>query len=176
MDNMDLNEPDVDPEAQREELIREHDKAKRQYEQEKGELLEAVKQEEEFEHESYEWVELGDVEIKVKAWIPGDAMDTINQFAQADQSGEIPDFAALVDAAKQLTEVIRSGDVSWQTEGRINDFWDTYYNEHGSNVVYAAAERVYQPALENMEQRAPQSFPGDRRGDQHRPDVSYNGQ
>jgi len=173
---MELNEPDIDPEAQEQKLIQEAEHAKRQHEQEKGELLEAVKNEEEFTHESYEWVELGDVELKVKSWIPGDSMDAINNFAQADQSGQIPDFSELIEAAKELTEVVRTADVTWETQALIDDFWDSYYAEHGSNVIYAAAERVYKPALENMEQRAPQSFQGDTRGDSHRPDVSYNGQ
>jgi len=173
---MELNEPDIDPEAQEQKLIQEAEQAKRQHEQEKGELLEAVKNEEEFTHESYEWVELGDVELKVKSWIPGESMDAINKFAQADQSGEIPNFKELIEAAKELTEVVRTADVTWETQALVDDFWDSYYAEHGSNVIYAAAERVYKPALENMEQRAPQSFQGDPRGDSHRPDVSYNGE
>jgi len=173
---MELNEPDIDPEAQEQKLIQEAEQAKRQHEQEKGELLEAVKNEEEFTHESYEWVELGDVELKVKSWIPGDSMDAINKFAQADQSGEIPNFKELIEAAKELTEVVRTHDVTWETQALIDDFWDSYYAEHGSNVIYAAAERVYKPALENMEQRAPQSFPGDENRDGFRPDVSYNGE
>jgi hypothetical protein len=176
MDNMDLSEPDVDPEAQEEKLIKEAEQAKRQHQQEKGELLEAVKNEEEFTHESYEWVELGDVELKVKSWIPGESMDAINKFAQADQSGEIPNFSELIEAAKELTEVVRTANVNWQTQAKVNDFWDSYYNEHGSNVIYAAAERVYQPALENMEQRAPESFPGEQNRDGFRSDVPSNGQ
>ena len=153
-----MEDLDFDPEKRREQLIRETEDAKRQAEQEKQELLQAVENEEEFEHRTYEWVELGDVEMKVKAWFGGDGIDVIKRFGQAEQEGQIPEFRDLIEVAKTQTEVVRTADISWSTDAKINEFWDMYYQEHGSNTLYVALERVFTPALENMEGRVPDSF------------------
>lgn len=155
--DLDLN---VDPVEKREELISDTEAAKRQAEQEQAELLEALEAEEEFEHRSYEWVEIGDVELKVKTWLPGDVNDTIQAYAEAEQSGDVPDFEPMIEAAKTQTEVVRTADVSWSTDAKISKFWDMYYSEHGSNVLLTVFDRVFDPAIDGIENKLPQSFQG----------------
>jgi hypothetical protein len=168
---MELNEPDIDPEAHREELIADAEEIAADEDAEKQALLEAVKNDEEFEHGQTEWVQLGDVDLRVKAWFPGNTFDTVRGLAEAEQNDEIPDFHALLDSLAEITEVVRTSGVTWEETTRINDFWQAYYAEHGTNVIMIASERVLRPALDNMEQRAPQSFPGERHSDGFRSDV-----
>jgi len=154
----DITEELGDPEEQREQLLEETEAEARQYEQEQAELLEAVKEGEEYEHDSYEWVELGTAEIKVKAWLPGDVIDTLEGLAEAEQDGNAARVSDVVDAAIAQTEVIRAGDVSWSTDVRIRDFWEQYYEEHGDTVLEVAAEEILDPALENQQGRVPDGF------------------
>jgi hypothetical protein len=163
MADSDLTEELGDPDEQREQLLEETEAEARQYEQEQAELLEAVKNEEEFSHGGTEWVELGDVDLKVRTEMPGDVVDTMTEVAETEQSGAMPDLSQVVDAAAKMTEQITKGDVSWSTQPRIEDFWGAYYAEHGSTVVTTAVERVLEPALENMDGQVPQSFRNERR-------------
>ena len=87
--------------------------------------MEAVKNDKELEHDSYEWVELGDAEIKVKSWLPGSVVNTLEQYAEAEQEGSVPPVSDIVGAAITQTEVIRSGDVSWSTDTQIQAFWES---------------------------------------------------
>jgi len=147
-----------DPEEQREQLLEETEAEARQYEQEQAELLEAVKNEEEFSHGGTEWVELGDVDLKVKTEMPGKVVDTIREFVNSDD--KLPDFAEVVGAAAVMTEQISTGDVSWATEPRIEDFWSAYYDEHGTTVIKAALERVFKPAMREASGKVDSQFHG----------------
>ncbi len=156
---MDINQPDVDPDAHREQLIADAEEAQADEDAEKAALLEAVKNDEEFTHGQTDWVELGDVELRVKAYFPGDTLDTVRQFSQAEE-GSVPDFAGLIDALISVTEVVRTEGVTWESDEQVSEFWDAYYSEHGTNVLLVATERVFAPAVDNMEARTPQSFRG----------------
>jgi len=161
-----MTEPDlshIDPEAKKAELEQDAEHAKRQAQQEEQEFLQALENEEEFEHKTYEWIEIGDVELKVRGWMAGDVIDTVQSYVEAEQEGEIPDFAPMVDAAKTQTEVVQTADVRWTTEAKVNRFWEMYYNEHGSNVLAVAFSRVFDPAIEDMEGKLPDSFQGTNR-------------
>ena len=154
---MDINQPDVDPDAHREQLIADADKAQAEADQEKQALLDAVKNDEEFAHGKTEWIELGDVELKVKAYFPGDTVDTVQNFSEIDD-GEVPNFSELIVALADVTEVIRKEGVTWEGDDKITEFWQAYYDEHGTNVILIATERVFGPAIDTMEAQAPQSF------------------
>jgi hypothetical protein len=115
---MDINQPDVDPDAHREQLIADAEEAQADEDAEKAALLEAVKNDEEFTHGQTEWVELGDVELRVKAYFPGDTLDTVRQFSQAEEDS-VPDFAGLIDALISVTEVVRTEGVTWESEEQV---------------------------------------------------------
>lgn len=153
-----INLGDIDPEERKTQLLQETEAAKRQHEQEQAELLEAVKNDKELEHDSYEWVELGDAEIKVKSWLPGSVVNTLEQYAEAEQEGSVPPVSDIVGAAITQTEVIRSGDVSWSTDTQIQAFWESYYAEHGDTVLEVAVERILNPALDKRQGRVPDGF------------------
>jgi hypothetical protein len=174
-----MTDPDlshIDPDAKKAELEQDAEHAKRQAKQEEAELLAAVENEEEFEHESYRWVEIGDVEFKVREWMAGEVIDAITQYVEADTEADIPDFTRMLNAAKIQTEVIRTGDVSWSTDAKIDAFWDSYYQKHGSTVLDNAFEIIFNPAINQMGGRVPDSFPGEQSGDGFRDGVSHNGQ
>jgi hypothetical protein len=154
---MDINQPDVDPDAHREELIADAEEMQADEDAEKAALLAAVKNDEEFTHGQTEWVELGDVDLRVKAYFPGDTLDTVRQFSQAEEDS-VPDFGGLVDALISVTEVVRTEGVTWESDEQVAEFWRAYYSEHGTNVLLVATERVFAPAVDNMEERTPQSF------------------
>src|SRR6056297_64191 len=174
-----MTEPDlshIDPDEKAQELEQDAEHAKRQAQQEEAELLAAVENEEEFEHETYRWVEIGDVEFKVREWMAGEVIDAITEYVNADTEAEIPDFERMLNAAKIQTEVIRTGDVSWSTDAKIDAFWDSYYQKHGSTVLDNAFEIIFDPAINQMGGRVPDSFPGEQSGDGFRDGVSHNGQ
>ena len=161
-----MTEPDlshIDPDAKKAELEQDAEHAKRQAQQEEQEFLQALENEEEFEHKTYEWIAIGDVELKVRGWMAGDVIDTVQTYVEAEQAGEIPDFAPMVDAAKTQTEVVQTADVRWNTDAKIARFWEMYYDEHGSNVLAVAFSRVFDPAIEDMEGKLPDSFQGANR-------------
>jgi len=161
-----MTEPDlshIDPDEKAQELEQDAEHAKRQAQQEEQEFLQALENEEEFEHKTYEWIEIGDVELKVRGWMAGDVIDTVQSYVEAEQEGEIPDFSPMVDAAKTQTEVVQTADVRWTTEAKVNRFWEMYYDEHGSNVLAVAFSRVFDPAIEDMEGKLPDSFQGTNR-------------
>jgi len=161
---MDLNEPDIaDPDARREQLIDDAKQAKREHQAEQNEILEAVKQDEELSHDGHEWVEIGEAEFRVKTELPGDVLDILEGYADAEQNDKAPEIRPLIDAAKHMTDVIRTEGTTFETQAKINSFWDYYYQEHGSSVIQTAGERILGPALERQEQRVDTSFPGDRR-------------
>jgi hypothetical protein len=159
-----MTDLDIDPDKRREELIEETEAAKRQHEQELTELTQAVKNDEELEHDQYDWVEVGDVEMKVKAWLPGDTMDTLEEYSEADESGSMPPISDIVDIAISQTEVIRSGDVSWSKQSQIQAFWEKYYEEQGDTVLEVALNRVLDPALDKRQGRVPDGFRQKRDG------------
>jgi hypothetical protein len=158
-----MTDPDlshIDPDAKKAELEQDAEHAKRQAQQEEQEFLQALENEEEFEHKTYEWIEIGDVELKVRGWMAGDVIDTVQSYVEAEQEGEIPNFAPMVEAAKTQTEVVQTADVRWNTDAKIARFWEMYYDEHGSNVLAVAFSRVFDPAIEDMEGKLPDSFQG----------------
>jgi len=161
-----MTEPDlshIDPAEKAQELEQDAEHAKRQAQQEEQEFLQALENEEEFEHKTYEWIKIGDVELKVRGWMAGDVIDTVQTYVEAEQAGEIPDFGPMVEAAKTQTEVVQTADVRWNTDVKIARFWEMYYDEHGSNVLAVAFSRVFDPAIEDMEGKLPDSFQGANR-------------
>lgn len=153
----------LDPEAERQRLIEETEEIKKEHEAEQSEILNAVKQDEELEHDSYEWVEIGAAEFKVKAWMPGEVVDVLEGFSKAENESDVPGLRTLVDAAKTQTEVIRTEDTVWQTQAKIDSFWNEYYKQHGDTVLETATSRILTPAIENMEGRVPEKFRQKRR-------------
>jgi hypothetical protein len=156
---MELNEPDIDPEAQEQKLIQEAEQAKRQEEQKQAEILEAIKQDEEIVHGETEWVKVGDAEFKVMCDPPGEVTDTLEALENPDPDKQ-PTLREVVKAVGKIVEVIQYGDVSMTTRSEIDGFFEMYYEEHGPKVLHTAMSRLLEPALNGMEQMVPNSFQG----------------
>ena len=71
---------DIDPDQKREELIKGAEEAEREAKAEQAEILNAVKNDEELTHDSYEWVQVGDAEFKVSTTLPGKVIDILQEF------------------------------------------------------------------------------------------------
>jgi hypothetical protein len=158
-----MSELDIDPEEEREELIQETEHAKRQAEQKQAEILDAVKQEEEITHDQTEWVELGEAEFEVKCEMPGEVTDTLENI-DPDNPQNGPSMREVVDAVKHMVVMVRSGDLTMQTDSEISGFFDHYYDEHGTTVLQAAMTKLLEPALESQQGMVDQSFQGQRHG------------
>ncbi len=157
---MDLNEPDIaDPDARREQLIDDAKQAKREHDAEQAELLDAVKNDKEFVHDGHEWVEVGDVEFRVRTDLPGDVIDTLQTFSAGDD--ELPDMRPLVNVATRMTDVIRTEGTMWETEAKIREFWQAYYHEHGDIVLEVVSDRILSPALDKRQNGVSQTFQGE---------------
>jgi len=154
--------PDIDPEAKREELIEDAEQAKAERDQQYADLINAVQNDEELTHGGSEWVELGDAGFEVRTEMRGDVLDVLEQF-NADDPSEQPSLRELIDAAKKQTVAIRFEDIYLQDSNEIGAFFDEYYNAHGAKVVEAAIDRIFDPALESMDQMTPKSFQSEQR-------------
>jgi hypothetical protein len=153
---------DVDPDAKREELIEDAEKAKKEHEAEQAELLNAVKEDEELSHDGFEWVEIGEAEFRVSTELSGRVIDILQAFDASDEE-DLPPIKHIVEAAIIQTDVIRTEGTTWETEPKISEFWETYYNVHGSTVLETVSERILEPALEEQQERVPSSFPREQR-------------
>ena len=150
----------------REALIEDAKETRSQLEAEQNEMLEAVASGEEFDVENYEWVELGGVDLQVKAWFPGDTLEEIAGMAEAAQannpSAAGPAIRTNINALTNMTEVIEGGNQRFTSEERIRQFWNNYFEKWGDQGLGQAVETVITPAEENTDKEdAMRSFPGE---------------
>lgn len=97
--------------------------------------------------ERYETVQLGDLEIEVKGWLPGDVEQTVRKAEQIAQDG---DHKAAVESIETflsaLAEMTRNEDFDL-------GFWRDFYERWGPEGVLLAAEKVFEPAVDSMEDK-----------------------
>lgn len=191
---MSLAEERSEEYLERREQLREQTVAFRQEkEQQHNALLEAVAEGEEFETHTYEWVTIGNVDIEVKTWYPGNVIDAFTDIAEglnvtsAEQAQNpeglmqdidiaqlSPTIREIIGVLTEMTNRIRgNGEVVDDTEA-IESFWRGFYGQHGDRALDVAAEKVLGPAEENTDREdVIESFPEQGRsqslrGDSHR--------
>lgn len=142
-----------DYQSKREELIEKVGEKRQEDEQAHQALLNAVSEGEEFEVENYEWVQLGNVDVKVKTWFPGDVIDKISSFSAEEINPSEAQSAihSTVDALGQMTEMVESGDVRVNNESGIRSFYKQYYDKWGDQGLEMAVKTILEPAQDNSD-------------------------
>lgn len=158
---------DIDPEdeeeyeAQRREILEDAAETKQEYDKRHSEMLDAVQSGEDFQIEDYEWVNLGDLPIKVKTWFPGDTLDELMELEEAGSAQQ--GIKTTIAAFTKLTEKIGKESPATSRE-EIESFWMVYYEEWGDQGLKEAVTVVAGPAIDNSdEKKVAKSFRGSER-------------
>lgn len=134
-----------EPTEKEQELLEDARQSKAELEAAQNEALEAIASGEELEQ--YETVSLGELELEVKAYLPGDVEDTV---LQAQQLGESEDPAEI----KRSMETMLSALAEMTTSDTYNmGFWREFHRKWGANGLILAVETILDPASENMEDK-----------------------
>jgi hypothetical protein len=96
--------------------------------------------------ERYETVQLGDLDIDVKAWLPGEVERTV-QHAQAVAQSE--DAERVRESMETMLSALES---MTKSDDYNMDFWRLYYERYGPEALLIAVETIMQPASESLEQ------------------------
>jgi hypothetical protein len=132
-------------EQRQQELLEDARNEKQQREAAQNEALKQIAEGESLEE--YETVELGDLELEVKAWLPGDVEDTV---LQAQQLGDSEDPAEI----KRSMETMLSALAEMTTEETYDmGFWRKYYRKWGAEGLIMAVSTVLEPAGESLERK-----------------------
>jgi len=114
-----------------------------QKEAKQNEALNAIAQGEELEQ--YTTVELGDLELEVKEWVPGDVEQTITRVNQIAERGDD------VVLMRQMESILTALDEMTENGTYDRSFWRAYYDKYGQSGVLVATETILSPAMEEME-------------------------
>jgi polyhydroxyalkanoate synthesis regulator phasin len=127
------------------ELVEDAREAKEELEAKQSEALEAIA--EGGDLEEYATVELGELEIEVLGWLPGDVEDTV---LQARQLGKTEDPAKI----KRSMETMLSALAEMTVDDTYNmAFWRQFYQEYGAAGLIEAVGTVLEPAQTSMEEK-----------------------
>lgn len=158
-----------EPTEKEQELLEDARQSKEELEQAQNEALEAIASGEELEQ--YETVSLGDLELEVKAWLPGDVEDTV---LQAQQLGESEDPAEIKRSMDTMLSALAEMTTS---ETYDMGFWREFHRKWGAEGLILAVETILDPASENMEEKREglESFRGEPERDGFRDGVQHDG-
>jgi hypothetical protein len=134
-----------EPTEKEQELLEEAREAKQKLEEAQNEALAAIASEDGLE--DYATVELGDLELEVKSWLPGDVEDTV---LQAQQLGNSEDPAQIKRSMETMLSALAEMTVSDDYDMR---FWREFHDRYGANGLIMAVDTVLGPANETMEER-----------------------
>lgn len=138
-------ESEEEYEERRQELIEEAKADKKELDDAQNEALAAIASEEGLE--DYATVELGELEMEVRAWLPGDVEDTV---LQAQQLGDSEDPAQIKRSMETMLSALAEMTVSDDYDMR---FWREFHERYGANGLIMAVDTLLGPANENMEAR-----------------------
>lgn len=144
------NTSDIAPESEeeyeqrRQELIEEAKADKKELDDAQNEALAAIASEEGLE--DYATVELGELEMEVRAWLPGDVEDTV---LQAQQLGDSEDPAQIKRSMETMLSALAEMTVSDDYDMK---FWREFHERYGANGLIMAVQTILSPANEKMEQ------------------------
>ena len=99
--------------------------------------------------EKYETIYLGDLEMDVRAWVPGNAM---SQIQKAQNIAEDEDTSRMMESMETMINALAEVAVS---DTYDSSFWRAYFNRYGPEGMLVAVEKVLGPAIDSMEERAP---------------------
>jgi len=118
---------------------------KQELDKRQEEALQKISQGEDFE--KYETVSLGELEVEVKAWLPGDTEEIVtraSELAEQENPGAVRESMESMLVA--LDEMTTNPDF-----GR--SFWQKYYSEYGPEGLIVAVETILGPAIESAQDR-----------------------
>lgn len=160
---------DAEREQKRQELIEDAKETKHELEAQESEMLQAVASgDDAIEVGDTETVQVGEVTVTVKSYMPGDSLNSIkraqNLAKRENVEAAVDSIHTMCEGMTVVTERLEhpeSGTVFEDSE-RIRGFWKGMFNEWGIQGFQQAAQTVLEPASEDMEQKADsaQSFRG----------------
>lgn len=157
-ENGELTAEDFD--VDREQMKREAEQNYRERQQQQANALEQIA--EGTDIQDHETAQLGELELTVKAWVPGGVEESLSDAMSVVNSGDA-DAEAVAESQAQIR-----GALARMTDGDTYDrrFWDAYHDKFGAEGLLLAADTVFAPARERMEEReeAVDQFPAERRG------------
>jgi len=132
-------------ESFRENLLEDTREAYKQHEAEQSDALDAIASGSDLEE--YETVVLGELELEVKAWLPGSVEDTVLKAQDAAESDDPKEV-------KESLETMISALAEMSTSDVYNShFWRKYYDEYGAVGLILAVETLLEPASDKLEER-----------------------
>jgi hypothetical protein len=161
---MELNEPDIDPEAHKQKLIEEAEKADKERKARVGSIIQSVQEGEEYTETESEWVSVGEVDFEVLTTLPGKVQDIMEYHDHPDPE----ERTRTRDLIEEMPSLVLA--IDDPQEGLIEDpvivqeFFLEYYEVRGADVFEEIIEPLMQPARETMERRVPESFRGSTGG------------
>jgi hypothetical protein len=132
-------------ESFRENLLEDTREAYKQHEAEQSDALDAIASGSDLEE--YATVQLGELELEVKAWLPGSVEDTVLKAQDAAESDDPKEV-------KESLETMISALAEMSTSDVYNShFWRKYYDEYGAVGLILATETLLEPASDKLEER-----------------------
>lgn len=163
-----------DPEERRKQLKEAAKEHRQQAEADHSALLDAVESgDEALSVREYETVSIGDVNATVKAWMPGNAIDAVeqaNRLAQRDNlDSTVESVHTMLDGLTIVTEELEHAtkDVHFEDDDKVRGFWKRYWKRYGVDGLQKASDVVLDPATNNRqtERDAMNGFRTDANGD-----------
>lgn len=155
------HKPQTEEEYQerRAELINQARQEKAQADAAQSAMLDAVASGDEgIDVERYETVSVGDVQITVKAWMPGGSVESIERAQRLSQRESVDDaleaLSVMRDAMTDVTERLEYGEHTVEDKQDIRRFWKGMVDKWGFDGFRQATETVLKPATQNMEEKS----------------------
>ena len=148
---------DVNPDAQRQELIAETERAEREQNQKFANLIESVEKGEEYSPTETAYVDVGELTFEVETEIPGTVQDAMDYHDHPDPEKR----TRTRDLVESLPDMIVG--IDDPQEGRIDgsdvrEFLVAYYDARGTKMLSEVIEPILEPAGDNLNQRVPDGF------------------
>ena len=104
-------------------------------------------------------MQLGSVDVKVKAWMPGESLNAIERAQRLSERENMQDAIEGIETLKTgmtaVTVELQLGEDITITESEdIRGFWDGFVDKWGVPGLQEAAETVLKPATDDMEDKA----------------------
>ena len=148
---------DVNPDAKRQELIAETERAEREQNQKFANLIESVEKGEEYSPTETAYVDVGELTFEVETEIPGTVQDAMDYHDHPDPEKR----TRTRDLVESLPDMIVG--IDDPQEGRIagsdvREFLVAYYDARGPKMLSEVIEPILEPAGDNLNQRVPDGF------------------
>jgi hypothetical protein len=129
----------------KEQVISEAKETKQEVDQKQQEALNAISQGGQLEN--YETVYLGELEIEVKGWLPGDVEQTVTQ------AKSVADSEDAEQIRKSMETMLHALTEMTVDETYSMGFWRKYYAKYGPEGLILAVKTIMEPAKEGIEDK-----------------------